>query len=465
MSRSRFEDLEAAVEGSVSDDEFSGYSQDDSFIDDGPVPDEDSLSALLEEQAPPPGPVPAVRSAAPPAAAVGDFAQAPAAPRQGGARSRVWFFTLNKRDGEELPQPWSQLPLGASWMVFQHEREARDHYQGVVRFTSALRMSTVVTRLGSNGIHVEVCADPTTAAHYCSKPHGPGLCTCCAVACSCEHCRKASPRINGPWTLGTPPVGQGKRSDIDSMLATCKEKGYEEAVLSHPSVAIKYVSGLKEYDFIVRKKERLAAGYVKPKVYVLWGPPGVGKSRWAFGSHPGGPEAVFTKTDAKSRWWDGYSGQDRIVLDDFYGQIEYSELLILLDGHAQTRKREIKQGHTYLRNTQWVFTSNRDPRDWYSGVPDREALWNRIWHRFDGVVVHTGPGWNAEDIDANPRTPCPCAQCSADRLPRPAPVSDGFDPAQSADGHVRPSAASEFWNASASSSAAAHSVAEFGFTG
>lgn len=262
-------------------------------------------------------------------------------------------------------------------MFFQHEKGTHDHYQGAIWFSNPRALAGVVKALGGNGIHVEPAkASPEKNRDYCSKSES---------------------KVAGPWELGAMPK-QGKRADLVKVADSIRKRGYEETYLRYPQVTMKYPTGLKEYEFITRKKARLNKGYVKPRIWVLWGAPDSGKSRWAAESS----DSVYFKEPIADKWWQGYHGQDRIVLDDFYGQIPYHDILRLIDGYAQTRHREIKGGFTILSNTEWVFTSNSDPRQWYANVPDREALWNRLWHRFESIV------WCTDD---NTQTPCPCSKC------------------------------------------------------
>ena len=47
-------------------------------------------------------------------------------------------------------------------------------------------------------------------------------------------------------------------------------------------------------------------------MWVLWGPSGTGKSRFVAKRWP---KAFWKSPEAK--WWDGYAGQEVVVLDDF----------------------------------------------------------------------------------------------------------------------------------------------------
>ena len=58
--------------------------------------------------------------------------------------------------------------------------------------------------------------------------------------------------------------------------------------------------------------DRRSFGPEGPEVWVLWGPSGTGKSRFVAACWPD----AFWKAP-ESKWWDGYSGQETVVLDDF----------------------------------------------------------------------------------------------------------------------------------------------------
>ena len=59
-------------------------------------------------------------------------------------------------------------------------------------------------------------------------------------------------------------------------------------------------------------QDRRSFGPEGPEVWVLWGPSGTGKSRFVAARWPD----AFWKAP-ESKWWDGYSGHETVVLDDF----------------------------------------------------------------------------------------------------------------------------------------------------
>ena len=74
-------------------------------------------------------------------------------------------------------------------------------------------------------------------------------------------------------------------------------------------------------------------------------------------------------------WFDNYTGQEDILLDDFYGWIKYHTLLQLLDGYLCNYQLK---GSTVWKNWSRVFiTSNKDPSEWYNR-PEWDALRRRI---------------------------------------------------------------------------------------
>jgi len=93
------------------------------------------------------------------------------------------------------------------------------------------------------------------------------------------------------------------------------------------------------------------------KVIVCQGPTGTGKSRWVKETFPN----AYWKQ--RSQWWCGYEGQDVIVLDEFYGWLQYDLLLRLCDRYPLFL--ETKGGQVNCLANTIVITTNATPESWY----------------------------------------------------------------------------------------------------
>lgn len=107
---------------------------------------------------------------------------------------------------------------------------------------------------------------------------------------------------------------------------------------------------------------------------VYWGPTGTGKTRtaWERGGLDAYPKVPSTK------FWDGYQGQETVIIDEFRGDIGISNLLRWFDRYPCLV--EIKGSSTVLSAKLFIVTSNLHPRDWYPTLDANtyEALERRL---------------------------------------------------------------------------------------
>ena len=100
-----------------------------------------------------------------------------------------------------------------------------------------------------------------------------------------------------------------------------------------------------------------------------YGPPGTGKSKYAY-SHKG----AYIKS--LNKWWDGYKGEDIVIIDDFGPN---QECLVELLKHWTDRypfRAEIKGGSIVIRPKKIIVTSNYHPRELFKSV-DSDAILRR----------------------------------------------------------------------------------------
>jgi len=147
----------------------------------------------------------------------------------------------------------------------------------------------------------------------------------------------------------------------------------------------------------IRALDTFKAKCLKPlnraiQVIVLWGDAGSGKSRWAYDNYPD----LYSKPPSK--WWDGYTGQSTILLDDFYGYIQYSELLNILDRYPY--HAEVKGAYVWAQWTTVIITSNKPPEHWYA-----KGLTPALRRRIHKILFYS--------IDAPPQEYSPPPPCES----------------------------------------------------
>lgn len=108
--------------------------------------------------------------------------------------------------------------------------------------------------------------------------------------------------------------------------------------------------------------------------HVYWGATGTGKSHRAW--EEAGADAYIKNPSTK--WWDGYRGEDAVLIDEFTGQIGITYLLRWLDKYSC--RVEEKGGDQPLKATKFWICSNTDPREWYPEANEetKAALLRRL---------------------------------------------------------------------------------------
>lgn len=151
---------------------------------------------------------------------------------------------------------------------------------------------------------------------------------------------------------------QGHRSDIDKACELVKDKSLYDLAVEMPVMYVKYNKGFEKLRNILASKNK---EFIKLGVYVIWGPPGSGKSKLVREID----DNVYSVPEPVNGtlWFDGYDGQESILLDDFYGWVKYHTLLQICDGYPM--QLPVKGGFTQKQWKNVFITSNKPPEDWY----------------------------------------------------------------------------------------------------
>lgn len=249
-------------------------------------------------------------------------------------QARGWCFTLNNPEYEPRLCAISNL----CYAIFGHELAPTTntpHLQGYLLFTKRQRLTQLVKVMP--GAHFEVArGTPEQNRLYCSKGSDIQIFGVC------------------------PTKTQGKRTDLDEAAEEIKTGKSLTDIASNYSVAfIKYSRGFTALQNALYKPT-IRTGL---KVYVLYGPSGVGKTRWAYDHYPIDQIYKLNSNDNGSLWFDGYTNQKVLLIDDFRGWIRYKTMLTLLDIYPF--QCQIKGSTVFAAWDTIVITSDVPPDQWY----------------------------------------------------------------------------------------------------
>jgi len=254
---------------------------------------------------------------------------------------RNWCFTLNN-PSEEEEEHLKEVEVG--YIIFQLESglNGTSHFQGYVQFKTRRSLLQCKRSLGER-CHLEPArGSPDDNVAYCSKLDG---------------------QIRGPYVRGEISK-PGERRDIQAFVSSVKEaKSDAELVDLHPEHFVRYHKAVDRIRnaFIVSRSWEM-------RVVVYWGPSGVGKTRRAV--EEAGPSVYFVSKGDNNQpvWFDGYQGEETVIIDDFYGWLPWTFILRLLDRYPFSV--QYKGGFRQFTSRQIFITSNVHPDKWYKNVPN-----------------------------------------------------------------------------------------------
>lgn len=254
------------------------------------------------------------------------------------SRCRAWCFTINNPDDVGAPQQWPY-----KYLVYQLEKgeSGTPHLQGFVHMPNPMRL-TGMKKLDARAHWLPAKGSALQNKEYCTK----------------------EPRIDGPFEFGELPE-QGKRNDLADLKKSLDEgKTLKQISEDHFSHFLRYSRGIEKYMLLKTDPRNW-----EMKVKVLCGATGVGKSRYCYEKYP---DAYWkTKSNGSNNWWDGYTNQSVVVVDEYYGWFSWDFILRLLDRYPMSV--ETKGGAVQFVARKIIFTSNQHPRDWYPNMVAKYA--------------------------------------------------------------------------------------------
>lgn len=290
----------------------------------------------------------------------------------GKTQGKHWLITLNNPSVDEY-ECWHYLQRQNDVVVYhtwqcEVGETGTFHLQGALGCSRAMRARTLHKLRGLQRAHFVPAHDPKGAIAYCSKDESR------ATASQLEaHFGRPLPVDGGagsgvgPFSYGELPMGrQGKRNDLKSLLDRVVDGESDYSLLMGPDAATamryhKHTAWARE---VLRREAAKKPRDITVEVFV--GPTGSGKSHTAYYENPDAYR-VMRPSKGGTVWFDGYDGEDTIILDDFRGNwMPYDHLLRILDKWPLTEQS--KGGTRAAGWSKVVITSTHPPGVWYEAV-------------------------------------------------------------------------------------------------
>lgn len=154
------------------------------------------------------------------------------------------------------------------------------------------------------------------------------------------------------FEIGKKSLKRNSKEDWDKVYQDAKQGNIDNIP---PDILIRNYNSIKRIR--VDNMQPVWRHDINVKVY--WGGSGLGKTRRAWFE---AGDNVYVK-DPNTKWWDGYRGEAKVIIDEFIGTISIAHILRWLDRYPCFA--EIKGFTVPLTATEFWITSNIDPREWY----------------------------------------------------------------------------------------------------
>lgn len=162
------------------------------------------------------------------------------------------------------------------------------------------------------------------------------------------YCMKDGSFEQGGQVIDRP--GQGARSDLEVFVEDCKSDTDKDLWVKHPSQMVRYY----------KVPDKVRSAFAQPRSHLtqlvwIFGPPGCGKTLYVTQQY----KDLYKKND-KTKWWDGYSGQQYVLMDEV-NDPEFDYNMLLMIGNNDPMQVQVKCGYTQFVAKVMVLVSNVQP--------------------------------------------------------------------------------------------------------
>lgn len=276
-----------------------------------------------------------------------------------GCTCRQWVFTLNNYKDKDIRKVHNP-PDYVRYLAYSKEvgkKCGTPHLQGFIYCMDKVRMSQLANWFGGKAHLEEMHGNFMQNEKYCSK-QGQLI------------------------EIGERPQ-QGRRNDILGFKRRLDEGAEFEDILEDEAffaIGMRNERSLRNYSSQVKKRKLEQQPRAPPRVYLLQGASGHGKTPTVRKLH--GAENVYSVFDTKAPWFENYRGQRVIVFEDIDATsappIKFWKDITdgyVIDVPVKGRSAVCLPTHVYV-------TSNEHVSNWY---PGKDSHIDAVKNRFDEI--------------------------------------------------------------------------------
>lgn len=258
-------------------------------------------------------------------------------------KSRGWCFTCNNWTEDDLERLKN---IKCNYMIIGSEigENGTPHLQGYVYIPNARSLSGMIKK-DFKGCHLEITkGTPEQNKIYCSKQEII-------------------------YETGELPQ-KGKRTDLKKIKDEIinENRTVDDIALEDPDIVHKYGRTLMLLEDIrLRNVERTEM----TTCTWYYGKTGTGKSHRTYERDSKKGNRYIVPRDGD--WWDGYVGQETVILNDFRGRIQYEEMLQMIDKYPYHVRRRGRAPRPFT-SKHVIITSSLPPWEIYKNRMEEDNI-------------------------------------------------------------------------------------------
>lgn len=304
-------------------------------------------------------------------------------------QSRNWCFVVNnpKLTDQQMFEYLKTLS-NMRYFIFVKEKgdgtensNGTEHHQGYIEFSTPKKFSTIKNFLSNKTIGVNAHIQPRqttkqTVISYIKKED--------------KFENKAHTRLTGPFEFGE-LTQMGRRTDLIDMVDMRIQGATTKDVFEAHSGSYARYNSFVESMAMEYKTEKYQTNYRDNlEVIYIYGPTRTGKTKYVFDKH--GYSNVYKAQGYEfGKWFDNYTAQPVLLLDEYHSNFSVDFLLQLLDGHPLCVQCRYKNRWACFEKVYIISNIPLDKQYIECQVTDKET-WKALLARISKIYEFTELG-------------------------------------------------------------------------